>query len=67
MYGKPPSRPMPSQLEEAMRTIPLSAAFACLASLAAAETPVLDVYTYDSAAISHCLTVDMCSQWSYNQ
>ena len=33
-----------------MRTIPLSAAFACFASLAAAETPVLDVYTYDSFA-----------------
>jgi len=33
-----------------MKTIPLSAAFACVASLAAAETPVLDVYTYDSFA-----------------
>lgn len=33
-----------------MKTIPLSAAFACVASLAAAETPVLNVYTYDSFA-----------------
>jgi thiamine transport system substrate-binding protein len=33
-----------------MKTIPLSAAFACFASLAAAQTPVLDVYTYDSFA-----------------
>lgn len=33
-----------------MKTIPLAAGFACLATLAAAETPVLDVYTYDSFA-----------------
>ncbi len=33
-----------------MKTIPLAAGFACLATLAAADTPVLDVYTYDSFA-----------------
>ncbi|TXI06326.1 MAG: thiamine ABC transporter substrate binding subunit [Pseudorhodobacter sp.] len=33
-----------------MKTIPLAAGFACLATVAAAETPVLDVYTYDSFA-----------------
>ena len=33
-----------------MKTIPLAAGFVCLATLAAAETPVLDVYTYDSFA-----------------
>lgn len=33
-----------------MKTIPLAAGFACLATLASAETPVLDVYTYDSFA-----------------
>ncbi len=33
-----------------MKTIPLAAGFACLATVAAADTPVLDVYTYDSFA-----------------
>lgn len=33
-----------------MKTIPLAAGFVCLATLAAADTPVLDVYTYDSFA-----------------
>ena len=33
-----------------MKTIPLAAGFACLATLAQAETPVLTVYTYDSFA-----------------
>lgn len=33
-----------------MKTIPLAAGFVCLASMAMAETPVLDVYTYDSFA-----------------
>jgi thiamine transport system substrate-binding protein len=33
-----------------MKTIPLAAGFACLATLAAADTPFLDVYTYDSFA-----------------
>lgn len=33
-----------------MKSIPLAAGFACLATLAAAETPVLTIYTYDSFA-----------------
>lgn len=33
-----------------MKLIPLAAGFVCLASVASAETPVLDVYTYDSFA-----------------
>jgi len=43
-------RPVPSQLEETMKTLPLAAGLACLATLAAAETPVLTVMTYDSFA-----------------
>jgi thiamine transport system substrate-binding protein len=33
-----------------MKITPLAAAFACFATVAAAETPVLEVYTYDSFA-----------------
>jgi thiamine transport system substrate-binding protein len=41
---------IPSQLEDAMKKLPLAAALTCLATLAQAETPVLTVLTYDSFA-----------------
>jgi thiamine transport system substrate-binding protein len=42
------SRPVPSQLEEDMKTSILAAGVLCVATMAMADTPVLTVLTYDS-------------------
>jgi thiamine transport system substrate-binding protein len=44
----PPARPVPSQLEEDMRSSIIALGSLAVATLAAAETPVLTILTYDS-------------------
>ena len=48
MHGIPPSRLRPSQMEYEMKSSLFAAGFLAVAPMASAETPVLNVLTYDS-------------------